>query len=135
MAHLVMACATLGDARHAAVLLRLVEPYADRMWGVGAGTLVLGHGGRYVGLLHATLGNAAAAARHLERALAENQRAQAWPWLAATQVDLARLLLAPTQRGRDAHARGRALAEAARAAATRIGMQQLALDAAALTLA
>ena len=133
MGHLVQSCALLDDEEHAAVLLRLLEPYADRIWGVGAGAVLMGHGGRYVGLLHATLGNAPAAARHYERALAENQRAQALPWLAATQVDFARLLLAPTQRGRDARTRGLALAEEARATATRLGMNRLALDAAALT--
>ena len=114
------------------MLLPLLEPYADRIWGVGAGAVLMGHGGRYVGLLHATLGNAAAATRHYERALAENDRAQAWPWLAATQADLARLLLSPSQRGRDARARGLALAEEARAAATRLGMQQLAVEATTL---
>ena len=132
MGHLVHVCALLADEERAAVLLRLMEPYADRIWGVGAGAVLMGHGGRYVGLLHATLGNAAAATRHYERALAENERAQAWPWLAATQADLARLLLAPSQRGRDARTRGLALAEEARAAATRLGMQQLAVEAAAL---
>lgn len=133
MGHLVQACALLGDRERATVLLRLVAPYDDRVWGVGAGAVLLGHGGRWVGLLHATLGDATAATRHLERALAENARAQTLPWVAATQVDLARLLLAPTQRGRDARARGLALAEEARATATRLGMKQLAIDAAALT--
>ena len=132
MGHLVPACAQLADERHATVLLRLLEPYADRIWGVGAGAVLMGHGGRYLGLLHATLGNAPAAARHYERALAENERAQALPWLAATQLDYARLLLAPTQRGRDARTRGFALAEAARTTATRLGMQQLAQSAATL---
>jgi len=133
MGHLVQSCALLGDEEHAAVLRRLLEPYADRIWGVGAGAVLMGHGGRYLGLLHETLGNAPAAARHYERALAENERTQALPWLAATQVDFARLLLAPTQRGRDARTRGLALAEAGRAAATRLGMKRLALEAAALT--
>lgn len=135
MGHLVPACALLADERHAAVLLRLLEPYADRIWGVGAGAVLMGHGGRYLGLLHATLGNAPAAARHYERALAENERAQALPWIAATQVDYARLLLGPAQRGRDARARGAALAEAARATATRLGMRGLAQSAASLLVA
>jgi DNA-binding winged helix-turn-helix (wHTH) protein len=133
MGHLAQVCALVEDERCAPVLLRLLEPYADRFWGVGAGAVVLGHGGRYVGLLHATLGSVAAATRHFERAIAENERARALPWLAATQVDLARLLLAPAQGGRDTRARGLALAEAARASATRLGMRQLALDAATLT--
>lgn len=132
MGYLVPACAQLADERHAAVLLRLLAPYADRIWGVGAGAVLMGHGGRYLGLLHAALGNASAAARHYERALEENERAQAWPWLAVTQADYARLLLAPAQRGRGARTRGLALAETARTTANRLGMKDLAQRAAGL---
>ena len=123
-------CRVLFARAHAAVLARLLEPYADRVFGVGSGALSLGHGGRYLGLLATTLGRGEDAARHFARALVANERMGALPWLALTQVDYARTLAGA--RTREARARGKALADAGRATATNLGMAALAQEAATL---
>jgi DNA-binding SARP family transcriptional activator len=83
----------LADTESAAVLYRLLLPWAafnvanhpEGMRGAVA---------RYLGLLTTTLGRWSEAAGHFEDALAMNKRMGVRPWLAHTQNDYARMLLA-----------------------------------------
>jgi tetratricopeptide (TPR) repeat protein len=102
--------ALLGDRRRAASLYDLLLPYEKRWvalgtaWSWGAAT-------RYLGLLSATMGRYADAARHFEDAQAMSARIRAVPFLALTQSDYARMLLArgePGDREKGAELLGRA---------------------------
>jgi DNA-binding CsgD family transcriptional regulator len=86
-------CAALGDGRRAAVLYRLLLPYADRLLVLG-GAVCSGASGRHLGLLSAAMSRWAEAERHFEQALATNARIRAWLPLAQTQHDYAAMLLA-----------------------------------------
>ena len=84
----------LDDARIAAVLLRLLEPYAARSAIFGRASASLASVSLYVGRLAATAGDPLAAGRHFERALRDNARLGAWPWLVRTQCAYGALLVA-----------------------------------------
>jgi DNA-binding winged helix-turn-helix (wHTH) protein/tetratricopeptide (TPR) repeat protein len=123
MAYLAQTCVLLGDRRRAAVLERLLRPHADRLYGATTNVMCLGHGGRYLGLLYGLLGRIGEATRHFERALAENARMGARPWLASTELDFARLLA--RQRSRSARTRAAELVERARTTSEDLGMRGL----------
>ncbi|HEX9105563.1 MAG TPA: LuxR C-terminal-related transcriptional regulator, partial [Longimicrobiales bacterium] len=117
-------CAALGDADRAARLYPLLVPYAGRLvLSITAG-VCRGAVDRYLGRLAGTLGRQETAARHFEAALALNAAAGAWPWLAHTQHDYARLLLAHNRPGD--HERAQALLAEAVATARACGMTRLA---------
>jgi hypothetical protein len=119
--------AGLGDARRAALVYERLRRYDGRAVVVHPFTaLCLGAVGRHLGLLAATMGDAAGAERHFSDALALDTRMGAWPQLAHTQHDLARLL-----RARGDAERAASLAEQARRTAETLGMARLlaALDA------
>jgi tetratricopeptide (TPR) repeat protein len=92
MSVLAETAALLGDGDRAAVLYRLLTPYAacnamDFPEGMR------GSVSRHLGLLASTMSRRDDAARHFEDALAMNRRMGLRPWLAYTQADYARMLL------------------------------------------
>jgi DNA-binding SARP family transcriptional activator len=110
------ACAFLGDVERAADLYARLEPYPDAVL-VGPIEIALGSAARPLGKLAATLGRPDDAARWLERAARDNDRAGARPWAAHARLDHARLLLAEGQR-----AAAEALLEQAEATYLGLGM-------------
>ena len=113
----------LGDARHAETLYPLIAALEERNVIVGPSAGCYGSAARYAGLLAATLERFDDAARHFETALAMNARIGARPFLAYTQLDYARLLLA---RGEAAdEVRTAALIASARTTAVELGMRRL----------
>lgn len=85
--------AALGDVDRAADLYRLLLPYGDR---VAASYMEISTGAvaRYLGLAASTMEHWDDAERHFRNALQMNERVGARPWLAGTQEDYARMLLA-----------------------------------------
>jgi DNA-binding SARP family transcriptional activator len=85
--------AALGDVERAADLYRLLLPYGDR---VAASYMEISTGAvaRYLGLAASTMEHWDDAERHFRNALQMNERVGARPWLARTQEDYARMLLA-----------------------------------------
>jgi hypothetical protein len=102
--------AVLGDGASAAVLYRLLLPWAscnaaDHPEGIR------GSISRYLGLLAATTKRCDEAEHHFEEALTFNATMGLRPWLAHTQHDYARMLIARARTGdadraRDLHAEG-----------------------------
>ena len=86
------------------VLYRLLAPYA-RVNAMAAGEVALGPVARYLGILATTTSRWDEAAAHFEDAIAMNARMGARPWLAHTQHDYARMLLARDRPGDNARAR------------------------------
>jgi DNA-binding SARP family transcriptional activator len=92
----------LSDADRATVLYRLLEPYG-RLNALASGEVSLGCVARYVGLAAATVERWSDAERSFDQALRVNARMEARPWVAHTQHDYARMLLArdePADRAR-----------------------------------
>jgi DNA-binding SARP family transcriptional activator len=111
------ACALLGDAESAAVLYRLLTPWA----GFNVAEVAEGFRGsvaRYLGLLAATMGRWEEAEQHFQRAVEMNARMGARPWLAHTQHDYARMLLV-----RDESPRAHGLIAEALATYRELGME------------
>jgi tetratricopeptide (TPR) repeat protein len=121
VAHLAEAAAAIGDATHAAALHALLEPYADRNVAIGWASTCAGSAARHLGLLADLLGKREQAVAHFEAALAMNERMRARPWVARTQVELARVLL-QTAAG---HERAGELLDAGLAEARLLGMPRL----------
>ncbi len=92
------ACAELGDVSAAAVLSRLLTPYADLFVTAGPVTC-LGSVARYLGRLAATMGSLDEADAHFAAAAAAHSRIGASAWLARTQLDWANLLLTRQRHG------------------------------------
>jgi DNA-binding SARP family transcriptional activator len=93
LALLVEVAAALGDVERAAVLYRLLEPYRDLVI-LDPHEFSMGATARSLGLAATVLGRFEAAQAHFDHALALNERIGARPWLARTQEDCARMLLA-----------------------------------------
>jgi hypothetical protein len=89
---------TLADVRAAAVLYDLLVPYAH-LNAINADEVGTGCVSRTLGILAAALSRWDDGARHFEAALVHNQHMGAQPWLAHTQHDYARMLLARDVRG------------------------------------
>jgi tetratricopeptide (TPR) repeat protein len=119
--------ALLGDTDSASVLYRLLVPWATlNVADVGEG--IRGSVARYLGILATMTKSWPEAELHFDAALAMNERMGARPWLAHTQGDYARMLIArdePGDRGRALRLAGRAL-EAYRS----LGMDSFAAQAA-----
>jgi hypothetical protein len=96
-------CALLGSTPVAAVLHELLAPHASV---VAADTPegISGSVARYLGLLAATLGRRNEAIAYFQDATAANERMIFRPWLAHTQLDYARALLARNEAGDRARA-------------------------------
>ena len=96
---------SLGDAPRATDLYDGLSSYGDRV-AVSYSVISMGSVSRYLGLLASTLSRWDDAERHFRDALAMNERIGARPWLAHTQDDYARLLLALGRTGDAETARG-----------------------------
>src|SRR5262245_18571018 len=119
------------DAARAAILYRLLLPYADRnvVLGIGAWTCT-GCAAGQLGLLAKTMQRWDDAARHFEDAIAANRRMGMRPWVAQYQFEYARALLsrdAPGDRERAV-----ALLCEAEDSATELDLRELAGETAAL---
>ena len=120
MGFLAEAASTLGDAERASVLYRQLLRYGDRV-AITYAEISTGSVARSLGLLAATMGRLDDAQRHFEDALALNRRIAARPYLAHTQDDYARMLLA---RGRPGDGeRARTLIAAALVTYRQLGME------------
>jgi DNA-binding SARP family transcriptional activator/tetratricopeptide (TPR) repeat protein len=117
-------CADLGDARRAALLYAMLEPYADVNVVIGFAAVCLGSAASFLGKLAATMGEPELAAQHFERALAINRELPAPACLARTQVDYARAILAVG--GEPPDPRADELLEAASRTAAELGLRAVA---------
>jgi DNA-binding winged helix-turn-helix (wHTH) protein len=130
---------TLGSVARAALLLRALDyaeaayalllPYPDRFAG-HVSFLCEGSVSQLLGMLAHALGRHAPAIAHLQTGIEANERAGFVPRAAEARLQLARCLI--EQEGRGERRRALELAQAAHACAERLGMRQLARDAAAL---
>jgi tetratricopeptide (TPR) repeat protein len=111
-----------GDAPRAAPIYDLLLPYADRCAAISIAAC-RGAVSRPLGVLATVLGRHDDAERHFEHALAMNARIRARVWIAHTQHDYARMLVARDRPGD--RERAAALAADALAAAREIGMKPL----------
>ena len=118
------ACTALGDRHHAERLYEALRPYSGINVVAGFGVICFGSAARFLGKLAATLGRSAAAAEHLEQALAENARLDAPALVAHTQLDLAAAL--------GEGARAQRLLDEAAATAAELGLTAVARRAAHL---
>jgi DNA-binding SARP family transcriptional activator len=129
MSLLAETCTILSDRESAGLLYRMLLPYAafnaaDQPEGMR------GSVSRYLGLLATATERFDDAQRHFEDAIAMNARMGARPWLAHTQHDYARMLVA-RDAPRDA-ARGRELLASAKTTCEELGMTSLVTRADAL---
>ena len=93
MGFLAEVAGSLGDARRAATMYKLLLPYAGRN-ACTADYICTGSVSRSLGVLAATMSRWNEGARHFEDALDMNAHMGARPWVARTQHDYARMLLA-----------------------------------------
>jgi predicted ATPase/DNA-binding CsgD family transcriptional regulator len=123
LTYLTDASAAVGDQEMASIVYPELEAHAGTNVMVGHGVACYGSADRYLGMLSATLGEWEAAERHFEAAADANVRMGAWTWLAHTDYEHGRMLVA---RGR-AEDRRLAAPILSRAAALgeRIGMPAL----------
>jgi DNA-binding CsgD family transcriptional regulator len=123
LAYLAEVCAALNDARRAAMLYRLLLPYADRALVLGGGFVCSGASGRHLGMLAATMSNWRASERHFEEALAMNTRIGALLPLAHARYDYAAMLLARSAPGD--RERAKALLRSSLSSARKMGAHAL----------
>ena len=116
------ACALLGDEAAAALVYPELEPLAGRNVMVGQGVACYGSVDRYLGMLATTLGEWDRAAQHFEAAMALNRQMRTSTWLAHTEYEYARLLLA---RGNREPQQVAALLGEAKQRAEQIGLKAL----------
>lgn len=127
LTYLTDACAALGDQSLAAELYRELTPHAGTNVMIGHLVMCYGSADRYLGMLAATLGEWKNAEEHFERAIALNRQMGMRTWLAHTEYEYARMLLAqqPAEHARAMTHLGRAAELAAdiglNALASRIG--------------
>lgn len=123
LARLAELTALLADERCAALLYDLLRPYPER--NAHRHTYWIYHGSvsHYLGLLATTLGNFAAAERHLQDALAMHERMGARLFVTQTQLAYARLLAQPGTAPDPTHALD--LARQALATAEKLGLTRL----------
>jgi hypothetical protein len=117
------ACALLDAREEAAVLYEQLAPFSGSH-AIAHTEGSMGATDRYLGLLAETLGREEDAVTHFEAGMDLNERMGALPWIAHTQVDLARVLRARGQRGDDR--RADRLERDAQATARALGMTALA---------
>ncbi|HXZ74888.1 MAG TPA: hypothetical protein VEH31_29035 [Streptosporangiaceae bacterium] len=129
MACLASAAARQQDTPQAARLADALEPYAATgiIW-AGAAAF-FGSAAHWLGVLATTLGRHQLAEQYLATALAFHERLGAAPWIARTNVEQARLLLATGNR-----APALRLLAAAAEITTQCGMSTLAADISSLTV-
>ena len=117
-------CAYLGDVERADDLYRTLLPYSERCIIDAPVAACSGSVGRPLGCLASTLSRFDEAVTHFERALEVNARIRARPWVAHTQYEYARMLLA--RREPDDCTRARELLDEALGTADELGMASLA---------
>jgi tetratricopeptide (TPR) repeat protein len=120
----------LEDLDAAAVLYRLLRPYAE-VNVLASGEVAIGPVERFLGVLAAANGRTEEAAAHFDNAIAITARMDARPWLAHSQHEYARMLLArggPADRDRAAE-----LLTACVSTFRELGMDRWAESAAALS--
>src|SRR5262249_17193634 len=115
----------VGDVRRAATLYDLLVPYVDRC-AVSGALYCRGAVARSLGVLATLLGRYDDAERHFEKALEMNARIRARIWVAHTQHDYARMLVARDQPGD--REKAAALAAQALATAREVGIKPLEAD-------
>jgi len=125
LAHAAEVTAALGIVPAAEKIYLALEPFAGQAVVSGVAVTFKGAVAHHLGVLAAALGRTAAAASHLEQAVATHDRLGAVTWSLRSQYELARLRL--DQPGRR-EAAVSALAEVARKARA-LGLAQLARDA------
>ena len=116
------ACASLGDEATAALVYPELAPLAGTNVMIGHLVAYYGSAERYLGMLTATLGEWERAEEHFERALEANAAMDASTWLAHTNYQYARMLLA---RGGEHRRRAEPLLAVAGQLAASIGMASL----------
>jgi class 3 adenylate cyclase/tetratricopeptide (TPR) repeat protein len=92
LSYLADVCTALEDDASARELYTLLEPYRKMTITAGIVTVCYGSAGRFLGNLAGVLGDWNRAEEHFEDALRSDEVMQAWPWLAHTQHDFARML-------------------------------------------
>ena len=97
--------ALVDDSAAGSVLYRLLVPW-ETLSAVDVGEGFRGSVSRYLGILATMTGRLDEAERHFEEGLARNADMGVLPWLAYTQSDYARMLLARGGAGDAAHAQG-----------------------------
>jgi DNA-binding SARP family transcriptional activator/class 3 adenylate cyclase/DNA polymerase III delta prime subunit len=97
-------CARLGRTDCVPRLRAWLEPYADQLVVGAFSAMVTGSVALYLGLLCTTIGDWPAADAHFATAAATHERIGATIWLARTQVEWARMLLARNEPGDDKRA-------------------------------
>jgi class 3 adenylate cyclase/tetratricopeptide (TPR) repeat protein len=120
LTYLAEVCAGLGDSLRAEKLYELLLPYRDVAILAPPSTLCCGAGAHYLGLLAATMSDWDSAESHFNASVAMNERLKAWPRLADTRFEYARMLLARDRKGDSVLATE--LRSMAIAAAERMGM-------------
>ena len=114
LAYLAEAAALLGDSRMAELVYPALEPFGGANMMIGHLVAWYGAADRHLGMLAATLGKWERAAEHFERALELNRRMGAATWLAHTEYEYARMLVARGRRDRAEQLLGEAAALAER---------------------
>ncbi len=116
-------CAYLNDEQQADILYRLMVPYRNRNLVTGSNLVCQGAADRHLGMLATTMKRWDLAEEHFIAATASNRRQGALPWVAHTQHQHARMLVARNSPGdRD---RAKVLIDEASATSTRLGMLRL----------
>jgi tetratricopeptide (TPR) repeat protein len=123
LAYLAEVCVELGDVARAEQLYGMLAPFAELNVLVGV-DFHLGAAGRYLGRLAGVVGDWPRAEAHFDFALRQDAQSNARPWLAHTQYQFGRALLA--QADGAGHERARGLIDSARRAAEEMGMTGLA---------
>ncbi|MEA2901465.1 MAG: hypothetical protein QOH36_1352 [Actinomycetota bacterium] len=118
--------ALVRDPRVAAILLPLIQPYADRVIVLGGGLMCLGSTARYAALAAATCGDWELAERDFDLAVTINRKLEAFPALAHSQAEWGWALLA--QGRRQDNKRAESLLVQARDLADELDMRRLAAD-------
>jgi class 3 adenylate cyclase len=116
-------CDTLGDSARAGVLYDLLLPYARRNILTGTPALCTGSASRQLGMMAALMGRYDDAERHFEEALPFDKKMNARPWVAHTQYQYAKMLVARDAPGD--RPKALALLQEALATAQELGMVKI----------
>ncbi len=116
-------CVVLGDVERAGRLSELLDPYRDIIMLMPPHSVCCGATSHFLGMLSATMKDWLAAEKHFNQALVLNEQIRAWPRLAWTRFEYARMLLA---RGRNSDTvQARELRALAVSEAERLGLGAL----------